>query len=47
MIVRAGGIEPLAAYLDRFRDRHDTKLMGNWHPYNRIDLNQVFQMILS
>ena len=37
MIIRAGGIEPLAAYLDRFRDRHDTELMGNWHPYNRID----------
>ena len=32
MIVRAGGVEPLAAYLDRFRDRHDTKKMGNWHP---------------
>jgi hypothetical protein len=40
MIVRAGGVEPLAAYLDRFRDRHDTRLMGNWHPYNRIDPNQ-------
>jgi hypothetical protein len=40
MIVRAGGIEPLAAYLDRFRDRHNTKLMGNWHPYNRIDPDQ-------
>jgi len=40
MIVRAGGVEPLAAYLDRFRDRHDTDLMGNWHPYNRIDPDQ-------
>ncbi|MCH8074099.1 MAG: hypothetical protein IIA09_19375 [Proteobacteria bacterium] len=40
MIVRAGGVEPLAAYLDKFRDRHNTKLMGNWHPYNRIDPNQ-------
>ncbi|MCH8073177.1 MAG: hypothetical protein IIA09_14620 [Proteobacteria bacterium] len=40
LIVRAGGVEPLAAYLDRFRDRHDTKLMGNWHPYNRIDPDQ-------
>jgi hypothetical protein len=37
MIVRAGGVEPLAAYLDRFRDRNRTELMGNWHPYNRID----------
>ena len=40
LIVRAGGVEPLAAYLDKFRDRHNTKLMGNWHPYNRIDPNQ-------
>ncbi len=40
LIVRAGGVEPLAAYLDKFRDRHDTKMMGNWHPYNRIDPNQ-------
>ena len=40
MIVRAGGVEPLAAYLDKARGRHDTKLMGNWHPYNRIDPSQ-------
>lgn len=40
MIVRAGGVEPLARYLDRFQARHDTKLMGNWHPYNRIDPDQ-------
>ena len=40
MIVRAGGVEPLAAYLDKFRDRHNTELMGNWHPYNHIDPDQ-------
>jgi hypothetical protein len=40
MIARAGGVEANAAYLDRFRDRHNTKLMGNWHPYNRIDPEQ-------
>jgi len=40
MIVRAGGVEPLAVYLDKFRDRHNTKMMGNWHPYNRIDPDQ-------
>ena len=40
LIVRAGGIEPLAAYLDKFRDRHNTKMMGNWNPYNRIDPDQ-------
>jgi hypothetical protein len=41
MIVRAGGVEPLAAYLDKARDRHNTSVMGNWHPYNRIDPNQA------
>ena len=46
MIVRAGGVEPLAAYLDKFRDRHNTKMMGNWHPYNRIDPNQPQTRIL-
>ncbi len=40
MIVRAGGVEPLAAYLDKFRDRHNTTVMGNWHPYLRIDPDQ-------
>ncbi len=37
MIVRAGGVEANNAYLDKFRDRHSTKRMGHWHPYNRID----------
>ena len=41
MIVRAGGVEPLSAYLDKFQARHDTKLMGNWHPYNQIDPDQA------
>ena len=40
MIVRAGGVEPLAAYLDEFQARNNTELMGNWHPYNRIDPDQ-------
>ena len=40
MIVRAGGIEANAAYLDKYRDRNDTKVMGNWHPYNRIEPDQ-------
>ena len=46
MIVRAGGVEPLAAYLDKARDRHNTKLMGNWHPYNRIDPDQPQTRVL-
>lgn len=40
MIVRAGGVEANIAYLDKFQARHDTKVMGNWHPYNRIDPDQ-------
>ena len=40
MIVRAGGVEANIAYLDKFRDRRNTKVMGNWHPYNRIDPDQ-------
>jgi hypothetical protein len=40
MIVRAGGVEANAAYLDKFRDRYNTKTMGHWHPYNRIDADQ-------
>lgn len=40
MIARAGGVEANVAYLDKFQQRHNTKLMGNWHPYNRIDPNQ-------
>ncbi len=46
MIVRAGGVEPLAAYLDKARDRHNTALMGNWHPYNSIDPDQSQTRIL-
>lgn len=40
MIARAGGVEANAAYLDKFQARHNTRLMGNWHPYNRIDPDQ-------
>ena len=39
-IVRAGGVEAAAAYLDRFQARHDTKLMGNFHPFNHINPDQ-------
>ncbi len=40
MIVRAGGVEPLVAYLDKAQTRHDTKLMGNFHPFDHIDPDQ-------
>ena len=40
MIARAGGVAAAAAYLDKFQARHNTKLMGHWHPYNEIDPHQ-------
>ena len=39
-IVRAGGVEAAAAYLDKFQARHNTKLMGNFHPFYHIDPDQ-------
>jgi len=41
MIVRAGGVEAAAKYLDKARSRHNTTTMGSWHPFNSInDLDQ-------
>jgi len=40
MIVRAGGVEAAAAYLDKARDRHNTAVTGSWHPFNEIDPQQ-------
>jgi len=40
MIVRAGGVEPLSAYLDKARARHNTELMRNSHSHNWIDPDQ-------
>ena len=36
MIIRAGGVEAAAAYLDQARDRHNTATMGSWHPFHSI-----------
>jgi len=47
MIVRAGGVEPLAAYLDKAQTRHNTEMMGNSHDHNRIDPSQPQARILS
>ena len=47
MIVRTGGVETNIAYLDKFRDRHNTKLMGHWHAYNRINPDQPQTSTLS
>ena len=40
MIVRAGGVEANKTYLDKFRDRHNTTVMGTFHPYRTIDPDQ-------
>ena len=37
MIVRAGGAEAAAAYLDKAQARNNTGKMGSWHPFNNID----------
>ena len=47
VIARAGGVEPLAAYLDKAQKRHNTRVMGNWHPFNRIDPDQPQIRILE
>jgi hypothetical protein len=47
MIVRAGGVEPLAAYLDKARSRHNTEMMGNSHSHNRIDPDQPQARLLN
>jgi hypothetical protein len=47
MIVRAGGVEPLTAYLDKARARHNTELMGNSHSFHRIDPDQPQARILN
>jgi len=47
MIIRAGGVEPLAAYLDKARNRHNTDLMGNSHSHERIDPAQPQTRMLN
>lgn len=39
-ICHAGGMEAAARYLDKAQARHNTEIMGNWHPYNRVDPDQ-------
>ncbi len=41
MIIRAGGVEHAAAYLNKVRDRSKTSVTGSWHPFKSIkDLDQ-------
>ena len=40
MIVRAGGVEPLAKYLDKAKDYYGTTEMGSWHRYDDLNPDQ-------
>ena len=46
MIVRAGGAEAAAAYLDRARDRGTSEVTGSWHCLNDIDPDQPQTRVL-
>jgi len=46
MIVRAGGAEAAATYLDRARDRGTSEVTGSWHCLNDIDPDQPQTRIL-
>jgi len=46
MIVRAGGVEANAVYLDKYQARHNTRVSGNWNPFNRIDPDQPQTRVL-
>ncbi len=40
MIVRAGGVEAAAAYLDKAKGYYGTEEMGSWHRYNHMNPDQ-------
>ena len=46
MIVRAGGAEAAAAYLDKARDRKTSAVTGSWHCLNDIDPDQPQTRVL-
>ncbi len=46
MIVRAGGAEAAAAYLDKVRDRNTSAVMGSWHCLNDINPDQPQTRVL-
>ena len=41
MIVRAGGVEAAAAYLDKAKNRGNSTTTGNWHAFNELDPDQT------
>ena len=40
MIVRAGGVEAAAAYLDKAQGYYNTEVMGSWHRFNHMNPDQ-------
>jgi hypothetical protein len=46
MIMRAGGVEAVAAYLDKAKDRGKPEDMGNWHIFPEIDPEQAQASVL-
>jgi hypothetical protein len=46
MMVRAGGAEAAAAYLDKVRDRNKSEVMGSWHYFREIDPGQPQTRVL-
>ena len=40
MIVRAGGVEPLAKYLDKAQEYYGTTETGSWHRFDDLNPNQ-------
>jgi hypothetical protein len=46
MILRAGGVEAAAAYLDTARERANQETIGNWHIFAEIDPNQPQASVL-
>ena len=46
MIARVGGTDAAISYLAKYQQRNNTKVMGHWHPYDKIDKNQPQTSIL-
>ena len=46
MILRAGGVEAAAAYLDMARERGNLETIGNWHIFPKIDPDQPQASVL-
>ena len=40
VIVRAGGVEAAKAFLDKAKSVYNSNKLGNWHPFNSVDIEQ-------